>query len=422
MNPPESKPTRTRYKVVGLAVMLAMVTYLDRACIGVLTPHIRRDLGFSEEQMSLVFSAFALAYALFEIPTAWWADRNGTRRVLARIVIWWSTFTVATSLAFNHVSMLVIRFLFGAGEAGAWPSVARTFSRWIPRSERGTIMGIFFAGAHLSGGLTPLLVTFMLGFMNWRMVFVCFGIIGFAWALSWYLWFRDDPAEHPGVNAAERQLIEQEREPDSGHHAGWDYWRQLLRQRNIAALCFMYFPNSFVFYFCITWLPTYLNEKHGFDATLLAVFAGLPLILSVLGDLFGGMTTDAVTRKFGLRIGRAGVGASAYLVAGAAMLGAAATSHAVLAAVLISVALGASMFTLGAAWSTCQDIGGNHAGVVSAAMNTAGQIGGLLCPLVVTYLHKAYQDWNAPLFLMGGLFLLGAVGWCFVNPHKRIFN
>ncbi|MEI7729812.1 MAG: MFS transporter [Verrucomicrobiota bacterium] len=422
MIPPVIQPTRTRYKVVGLAVLLAMVTYLDRACLGVLTPYIRRDLSFSEEQMSMVFSAFALAYALFEIPTAWWADRHGTRQVLTRIVAWWSTFTMATALAFNHVSMLAIRFLFGAGEAGAWPGVARSFSRWIPRHERGTIMGIFFAGAHLSGGLTPLLVVCMLNFMGWRMVFVCFGLIGFAWAVAWHHWFRNDPAEHPSVNAAELQLIEAGREPASGHHAGWDYWRCLLGQRNILALCFMYFPNSFVFYFCITWLPTYLNEKHGFDATLLAVFAGLPLILSVLGDLFGGFTTDAVTRKLGLRIGRAGVGAAAYVVAGVAMLGAAMTGHPVTAAVLISVALGASMFTLGAAWSTCQDIGGTHAGVVSAAMNTSGQIGGLLCPLVVTFLHKTYQDWNAPLFLMGGLFLMGAVGWCFVNPHKRIFD
>ena len=422
MSSTSAQPTSTRYRVAGMAILLAMVTYLDRACIGSLAPHIRRDLGLDETQMSMVFSAFALAYALFEIPTAWWADRTGTRRVLARIVIWWSSFTLLTAAAWNFASMVVTRFLFGAGEAGAWPGVARTFSRWIPRRERGTIMGIFFAGAHLSGGLTPLLVAFMLGFMGWRMVFVIFGLLGFVWALGWYRWFRNEPAEHPSVNVAERALIEAEREPASGHQAGWKYWRQLFGHRNIAALCFMYFPNSFVFYFCITWLPTYLNEKHGFNTTLLALFAGLPLILSVLGDLFGGFTTDAVTRRFGLRLGRAAVGGGAYLVAGAAMLGAAVTGQAMLAAVLISVALGASMFTLGAAWSTCQDIGGTHAGVVSAAMNTSGQIGALLCPMVVTFLHKTYHDWNAPIFLMGGLFLMGAVGWCFVNPNQRIFE
>ena len=152
------RPTRVRYQVVALAVALAMVTYLDRVCISKLAPDIMRDLGLSKIQMGYVFSSFTLAYAFFEIPTAWWADREGTRRVLTRIVIWWSSFTIATAAAFNYATLLAVRFLFGAGEAGAWPCVARTFSRWIPASERGTIQGIFFAGAHLAGGLTPLVV------------------------------------------------------------------------------------------------------------------------------------------------------------------------------------------------------------------------------------------------------------------------
>ena len=151
-------PTRVRYQVVALTVLLAMVTYLDRVCISKLAPDIMRDLGLSKIEMGYVFSAFALAYALFEIPTAWWADRGGTRLVLTRIVLWWSTFTIATAAAVNYATLLLVRFLFGAGEAGAWPCVARTFSRWIPARERGRVQGIFFAGAHLAGGLTPLAV------------------------------------------------------------------------------------------------------------------------------------------------------------------------------------------------------------------------------------------------------------------------
>lgn len=415
--------TRTRYKVVGLAVLLAMVTYLDRACIGTLAPHIMRDLSLSKDQMSYVYSAFALAYAVFEIPTAWWADRFGTRRVLARIVIWWSGFTIATAAAVNFASLIVTRFLFGAGEAGAWPSVARTFSRWIPRSERGTIQGIFFAGAHLAGGVTPTIALALLQVTNWRMVFVLFGSLGFVWAAVWYRWFRNEPAEHPQVNGAELERIVADRPPDRVHRTDWSYWRRLFGQRNVLALCLMYFPNSYAFYFCITWLPTYLTEKHGFTETSLAVFAGLPLILSVVGDLFGGVTTDAVTARFGLRVGRAAVGAAAYVVAGAAMILSGLTSHPMLAAVLIAVALGASMFTLAPAWGTCQDIGGNDAGVVSAAMNTSGQIGSVLSPLMVTFmLHRFANNWSAPLYLMGALFLMGAVAWCLVDPRKRVFD
>ncbi|MCX8090441.1 MAG: MFS transporter [Verrucomicrobiae bacterium] len=414
--------TRVRFAVVAFAVALAAVTYLDRACIAALAPDIMQDLALTKEQMSVVYSAFALAYAAFEIPTAWWADRRGTRRVLTRIVSWWSVFTMLTGAAWNWASLVVTRFLFGAGEAGAWPSAARTFSRWIPRSERGRVQGIFFAGAHLMGGLTPMIVAALLAWTTWRGVFVVFGLVGLVWAFAWYRWFRDEPSEHPAVNRAELEQILAGRESGGTHHAGWAYWKRLLGHSNTYALCLMYFPNSFGFYFCITWLPTYLREKHGLAALSQNLFAGLPLLLSVAGDLFGGAATDFATRRFGPRIGRAGVGMTAYVVAGAAMLLAAVTTQPWLAASLIGLAVGASMFTLGAAWSTCLDVGGNHAGVVSAAMNTSGQVGSILCPLLVTWLLGRFGDWNAALFMIGGVYLVGATAWAFVNPRRHIFD
>jgi sugar phosphate permease len=400
---------------------LGAVTYLDRACIATLSPDIRQDLGLSKEQMSWIYSAFAIAYAAFEIPTAWWADRVGTRRVLSRIVLWWSGFTMASAAAWNFSSMLVIRFLFGAGEAGAWPGMARTFSRWIPQSERGTVQGIFFAAAHGTGGLTPLTALAVAGLCGWRWTFVVFGALGIVWAAAWFHWFRDDPEQHPAVTPAELEKIAAGRGESTGHHAGWAYWRQLLRHRNTLFLCLMYFPNSFGFYFCITWLPDYLREQHGFDSMRLGFFTGLPLMLSIGADLLGGLATDAATRRFGLRTGRAGVGAASYLIAGGAMFLATVTAHPELAAWCIAAAVAASMFTLGASWGAVIDVGGSHTGVVGAAMNTAGQIGSIACPLVVVWLQKTY-DWNAPLYLIGGLFLLGAAAWGFINPNRKIFE
>jgi MFS family permease len=214
-----------------------------------------------------------------------------------------------TGAAWNFFSLIVTRFLFGAGEAGAWPCAARTFSRWIPQAERGRIQGIFFSGAHLAGGVTPMIVLALLQVIDWRAVFVLFGFLGVAWAIAWHRWFRDEPAEHQAVNAAERAMIEADRAVAADHPTGWAYWRRLLGHRNTLPLCLMYLPNSFGFYFCITWLPTFLKEKHGFDSVTLGFFAGLPLLLSVGGDLLGGVATDAVTKRFGLRLGRAGVGA-----------------------------------------------------------------------------------------------------------------
>jgi sugar phosphate permease len=416
------RPTRARYGVVTLLVSLAMVTYLDRACIATLAPDIMRDLSLSKEQMSWVYSAFALAYALFEIPTAWWADRKGTRRVLTRIVLWWSAFTMATGAAVSFVSMVVLRFLFGIGEAGAWPCVARSFARWIPLAERGRVQGVFFSGAHLAGGLTPIAALALSARFGWRAVFVAFGAIGLAWAFIWYRWFRDDPSEHPSPNAEEKALIFAGRVDAPSQHEGWPYWKRLLGHRNTLPLCLAYIPNSCAFYFCITWLPTYLKEKHGFASLSLGFFAGLPLIVSVIGDLFGGVATDWATRRFGLRFGRAGVCAIGNAIAAIAMLGAALVHQPIVAISLISLAVAATMFTLGGTWSTCLDIGGRHVSVVSAAMNTAGQIGSFFCPLLVTYLLREFGDWNAPVLAIGGAFVVGALCWCLIDPRDRVFE
>jgi MFS transporter, ACS family, glucarate transporter len=218
------------------------------------------------------------------------------------------------------------------------------------------------------------------------------------------------------------KLIVAERQPGSNHEIGWAYWKKLLRHRNILALCLMYFPNSFVFYFCITWLPTYLKERHGFDAAALGFLSGLPLLLSVFGDLLGGLVTDRLTARFGIRIGRCSVGVAGYLIAAMALLIAALSTKPVLAALMIALAVGATMFTLAAAWGTCIDVGGDNSGVVSAAMNTAGQVGSLLCPLIVAYSLQWFTNWNISLYLMSFLFLIGVGCWFLIDPRKRIFE
>jgi MFS family permease len=372
--------------------------------------------------MGYVFTVFQLAYALFEIPTAWWADRKGTRLVLTRIVLWWSALTAATGAAFSYPAMLAIRFLFGMGEAGAWPSVARTFYRWIPRRERGTVQGVFFEGEHLVGGLTPAFVLLLLGVFHWRTIFVVFGAVGLVWVAVWLAWFRNDPSEHPAVNAAELETIVSGRPPDSGHAAGLAYWRALAGSRNMLALCVMYVPNCMIFYFCITWLPTYLKQRHGFDAASLGIFAGLPLVVSMPGDLLGGLLTDRLASRFGLRIGRCGLGAAAYAIAGVALLGAAHSSTPVLAATLIALATGLTMFTLGAAWGTVIEVGRNHVGVVGATMNSVGNLAAMLNPLIVAYSVEWFASWNLPLYIMGVLFLIGALSWIVVDPTRPVFG
>lgn len=409
-------PSRVRYRVVAFAVAMAGVTYLDRVSIGILAPSIMRDLELSRIQMGYAFSAFTFAYAIFEIPTAWWADRVGSRGVLARIVVWWSAFTMLTGAVFNFPVLLGVRFLFGVGEAGAWPNAARVFSRWIPRRERGRVQGIFFAGAHLAGGLTPPLVVWIASLLPWRLVFVALGFVGLTWAVLWYHWFRDEPRDHSAVSPEERDLIERERGLPAAH--GRSEWAQVFRTRSLAPLCLQYLANTYGFYFFITWLPSYLSKARGLETAELAIFSGLPLLLSVIADINGGMTTDALSRRFGVRIGRSAVGAGAYLLAAVIMLAGTLCPNSRIAGVLIAAAGALSMFTLAPAWATAIDLGGRNAAVMSAIMNTAGQVGGILSPIVLAYIVDRYNDWSLPLHIVSALYLIAAISWVMIHPEK----
>ena len=407
-----------RHRVVGFTMALAAVTYLARVCIGVLAPQIREELGLSLKEMSYIFSAFAIAYAAFEVPTAWWADRQGARRVLARIVIWWSAFTMATAFAWNFLSLLVIRFLFGAGEAGAWPSVARVFSRWIPLHERGRIQGIFFAGAHLSGGLTPLVVAGLAGLLDWRAIFILFGFIGVLWAVAWHYWFRDEPREHSAVPAEERDMIESTRGISAGHPAG--SWTAVFSTPTVWPLCVQAFANSYGFYFFITWLPTYLGQMHGMKGAQLAIFSGLPLLLSVIADLVGGEGSDKLARTMSLRRARKTFGTGGYILAGASIFLATQMTSGFAAGLFIAIGGACSMLTLAPAWATAVDVGGRHAGVTAATMNTVGQVGGILSPIALAYLVDATGNWNVPLLVLAGVYGMAAIAWLLIDPQQRV--
>jgi ACS family glucarate transporter-like MFS transporter len=407
-----------RSRVLAMTVALAFLTYIDRVCISVTAPSIVRDLRLSNIQMGFVFSAFTAAYALFEIPTGLWADRIGSRRVLTRIVTWWSIFTGLTGVAWNFPSLLALRALFGAGEAGAWPTVARALSRWFPERERGTAQGIFFMGAHLGGGLTPILVAAIAVRIGWRGTFPLLSIFGFIWAVSWFRWYRDEPRDHASVTAEELVWIEGGRQP-TPESARENIFLAALKTPGIWFLCLMYFTQTYGFNLYVTWMPTYLQHEKHLHGTLLAVLAGLPLLLSVPADLVGGILTDRLSQRFGLRLGRCLVGFGSLAAAGL-FLFAGALSQGAFSAVLIALAAASSNFLLGASWGTCADVAGNHAATVSAAMNTSGQVGGVLSPIVFAFLTRTSASWAAPLFVTAALYLGGAVCWYFVHPERTL--
>jgi MFS family permease len=407
-----------RNRVVAFTMALAAVTYLDRVCISVLAPKISAELHLSRVEMSYIFSAFAVSYAAFGVPAAWWADRDGARKVLSLVVLVWSAFTAATALAWNFLSMLIIRFCFGIGEAGAWPSVARVYSRWIPLAQRGRIQGIFFAGAHLSGGVTPLIVAAMAGWLQWRAIFLVFGAVGAVWAVCWYAWFRDEPRQHKSVPHAERDHIEATRGVSITKDQG--NWMAVFKTPTVAPLCIQAFANSYGFYFFITWLPTYLAEAHGMKGAEWATFSGLPLMLSFVADLTGGEGSDKLARRIGLRNARRAFGVGGYVLAALAIFLATRLGSGVAAGLFIAIGGACSMLTLAPAWASAVDVGGRHAGVTAGVMNTVGQVGGILSPIVLAYLVDATGNWNLPLLVLAAIYAVAGVAWLAINPEQRV--
>ena len=411
-------PTRARQRVLAFILALIAIAYLDRVCISTAAPAIRTDLGLSDGQMGLVFSAFTLAYALFEVPSGWFADRFGARLSLTRIVVWWSAMTAATGLATGFASLASIRLLFGAGEAGVFPATARAYARWLPTAERGGAFGLAIMTGALGGAVTQPLVATLLGVISWRLAFAIFGSVGVVWAAAWWRWFRDDPREHSGVNAAElREIAEGGAETRHGEAVPWG---ALLSNPPFLALCAMYAGAIYGWYFYLTWLPTYLLRARGFDLRQAGWLSALPLLAIAVGVFLGGWSSDRLVARFGQRAGRRASGLFGLPAAALAIVGGVTTADPWLAAWLLAAAAGLAALAVAPAWAAALEIGGVHAGVVTGAMNMCGNLGGALSPVVVGYCLERWGSWQAPLFSVAALYLFSALCWLAVDPTRTI--
>jgi MFS transporter, ACS family, glucarate transporter len=412
--------SRARYVVLGLTLGLIAVAYLDRVCIAIAAPAIRAEFGLDAEQMGLVFGAFTFSYAIFEIPSGYFADRFGARVALTRIVLWWSMMTAMTGLATGFRSLIALRLLFGIGEAGTFPSTARVYARWLPARERGFAFGLAIATGAVAGAATMKLVAWMLDRVGWRSTFEMFGVVGVAWAAAWWQYFRDDPRSHPSVNDAELLAIGDPAATRSSTH-GHVPWRLLVRSRSLMALCAMYVCAIYGWYFYLTWLPTYLRDARGFDLAHAGSFSTLPLLGIGLGVWSGGWASDHFAARFGPSSRRwpALVG---FPLAALTTVAAASTTGSTAAAVFLTAAAGFGAAGVAPAWAVCLDMSDDHAGVVSGAMNMFGNLGGTLSPIVVGMCVKRLHSWPIALATVAVLYVIAAVLWLAVDPTERIVS
>lgn len=415
----EERPTRVRYGVIVFAVTLAVFSYIDRVALSRAAGTISKELGLSKEQMGWVFFAFASAYAAFEIPSGYMGDRWGPRRVLMRIVLWWSFFTAATGWAFNFISLFLTQLLFGAGEAGCFPNITRAFATWLPQEERVRAQGIIWLAARWGGAFTPLVVVFLFRFVSWRIAFGIFGLLGVVWAFFFYRWFRDNPADNPNVNAAELRLMRGS-EQLLGH--GKIPWGKFAASKQVRLLCAQYFCLSFGWYFYITWLPTFLDEKLKLSLKDGAIYGILPLFLGGLGSLFCGFISSHLTRVTG------SVAKTRKLLACIGFFGAG--SLLILATFLreplaVMLSIGFASFcndlVMPTSWGASMDVGGKLAGTLSGTMNMMGNFGGALYPVVTGYiLHQFNENWDLPLYISAAVYFCGIFIWLALDPVTPI--
>ncbi len=411
---------KSRHKALLLLISLSTITYIDRTCISLVATDIKADLKIGNDTWGWILSAFALAYALFELPTGVMGDRIGPRKTLTRVVAWWSAFTFATGLAFNWLSMLIIRFLFGAGEAGAYPNASIVVSRWFPKQETGRVQAYIWGAGRVGGVLAPWIVIPIAAHYGWRMSFYVLSVIGIAWAVVWHYWFRDFPNLKTDISKDELAYIESNRQfKVHSHHIPW---KQILRSRNMWALMLMFHFFMYGAYFFTAWLPIYLKEGRGFSTTQMQLFATLPFVFGAIGCLVGGYLSDWLISIFGLKIGRRSVGIMGMGVSSIIILAAATTTDNQMAAYLLAIGMGFKDLTLPVAFAVCVDIGRDKAGTVSGAMNMVGQLGAVFLSLLFGYIVQLTGDFNKPLYLIATLLMCGCGLWFLIDPTKPVYQ
>jgi MFS transporter, ACS family, glucarate transporter len=404
-----------RHRVLTLLFLLSIITYIDRVCISVAGPRMQADLGIAPGQWGWVVGVFAISYAAFEIPSGAMGDRVGARKVLTRIVLWWSAFTSLTGVAWNYTVLLPIRFLFGMGEAGAYPNSSTSISRWFPTTERARAHGLVWMASRVGGALSPFLVIPIQKQWGWRASFYCFGVLGVIWAVVWYRWYRDSPREKPGVTHAEQVEIG---DMEARVHHGLP-WAFALRSANLWAIMLMYFTYCYAAFFFLSWMPTYLAKGRGYTEDAL-ILSTLPFVLGALANCGGGFASDVLVRKLGLKWGRRTVGIIGLIAAAVFTVAAMLTQARIPALIFLALSYAGSDFMLPTAWAVCLDVGRKYAGAVTGTMNMAGQVGSFISSVLFGYLVEYSGSYDFPLIPMTAMLVISALLWLKIDPTQEL--
>ena len=394
------------------------ITYLDRISIGLVGKRIISEFHLSNEQFGWVLSAFSLAYAIFEIPTGIMGDRIGQKKVLIRIVLWWSLFTALTGITTGLVTLIIVRFLFGMGEAGALPTMSGVISRWLPANELSRGLSASLIGQTTGAAVAPLIVVTIAASFGWRTTFFVNAFIGLIWVMICWRWFKNNPSEMKGITEDEKNYIEKNRSITS--HDLKISWKKILNNRSMLALVASFFTSQWAAYFFIGWLPVYLQQGRHFSENNMKLVTSLVFVPAIIICLVGGYIGDIIVKKKGLKFGRRAIAMSALGLNCILFLTEATTQNDIVLIACFLMGFGCVLTFGVAAFGVCIDVGGNHAGAVSGLMNCIGQIGAFFLAIVFGKIVDSTGSFNAPLFVISGLLLIGSLLWLLVDPTKKL--
>ncbi|MHA6844658.1 MFS transporter [Ralstonia syzygii] len=414
--PQRGQRSKVRWLVAGLMWAAIAINYIDRTVLSAAAPHIQKEFHLSAVEMGVVMSAFFWSYALLQLPAGILADRFGQKKVLGFAVLWWSLATAVTGLATGFKSLVSLRVALGVGEAGAYPSNAGITSRWFPKQERATVAAIFDSGSKLGSAIALPLIAWLLVAFDWKLTFAVAGSLGIVWSVVWVLVFKDSPAAHPGVNAAELSHIQQGLPPARNADAPSVPWTKLLTHRNVWAMCIGFFMINYNSYFFITWLPTYLVKERGMGLMEMGFMASLPLFVSMFVEVFAGWASDRVyasgrlsltaTRKLFLVIG---------LVMASSIGLAAFAQSAVAAVILLCIAKSGTTVAASQVWALPADVApGNTVSMVAGLQNTVSNMGGVVGPIVTGAIVGATGSFIPALVFSAALIGLAIVNYLFL--------
>jgi len=433
-HPPAS---RQRFFLVFLLFLHTVNTYMDRVAISSAKGQMQNDItGLDDQMMGYVFGIFAIGYALFQIPAGLFSDRAGPRRALTIVVIVWSIFTALTGAVYTAAMLLVVRFLFGVGEAGAYPGATRALYSWLPAKERGLGQGIFHSGARVGAALSLVLMPLVIEQIGWRWTFFANAVIGLIWGVVWWVWYRNDPRDHAKVNEAEAEMIRRGIEEEKATESTVPYI-QVVTSANVLLAMFQYIASNMTFFISITWMQPYLRETWGDEYAYLAAF---PLLAGAVSLWLSGYAVTALHRRgmpvvsrrlpamIGFALGAIGLLLTTQIVqdpgAGAGEAG----SIWIFVACYALAIFGVEM-TLSPSWSFCMDIGGSRSGAVSAAMNMMGNMGAAVSAVVFPYcvahvtlpfFAETTGTGNAFFVLAATMNVLAMIAWLFMNPRREV--